>query len=86
MKARARKRQSQLQLLPVGFLEALVGQLHLPDLRDANRNFAIKKLAEELASEDTLSKVKESDPESKMLCPIELSKFVVELENGIRLV
>lgn len=61
-----------------------MGQLHLPDLREANRNFAIKKIAEELASADTLAKVRESDPDSKLLDPKELSKFLVELEAGSR--
>lgn len=31
-----------------------------------------------------MAKVRESDPESKMLCPKELSKFVIELENGTK--
>lgn len=62
----------------------VVGLLKLPDLKDPNRNFAIKKLAEEIASTDTLAKVRESYPELKILEPEELSAFLIKLEAGIR--
>lgn len=77
-----RKQKSRQWLSPVSSSKFLVGQLYLPELKDANRNFAIKKIAEELASADTLAKVRESDPDSKLLHPAELSKFLVELEGG----
>jgi hypothetical protein len=54
----------------------------LPDLRDPNRNFAIKKLAEEIGSEETLARVRENDPDLKILEPEELSRFMVKLELG----
>lgn len=57
-----------------------IGQLQLPDLKDGSRNHALKKLGEELSSPDTLAKLRESDPESRYLNPIELSEFVVALE------
>lgn len=57
-----------------------IGQLQLPDLKDGNRNHALKKLAEELSSADTLAKLRESDPESKYLDPLQLSDYLVSLE------
>lgn len=71
-----------LSLLAVSTILILVGQLKLPDLKDSNRNFAIKKLGEELASPDLLAKVKESDPELKILDPVVLTAFLLKLESG----
>lgn len=61
---------------------SIVGNVKLPDLRDPNRNFAIKKLAEEIGSEETLARVRENDPDLKILEPEELSRFMVKLELG----
>lgn len=60
-----------------------IGQLQLPELKDGTRNFALKKLAEALSAEETLAKLRESDPQSKYLNPAELSRFIVALEQEI---
>lgn len=56
----------------------------MPDLKDGNRNHAIKKLAEELSSSETMARLKEIDPESKNLINSELIHFIVNLENGTK--
>lgn len=56
--------------------------MKLPEYKDSHRNLAIKKFAEELASVDTLRKLRDLDPMSPYLDAGELSDFLVDLENG----
>jgi hypothetical protein len=62
---------------PVGNIK-----LELPDLKDPNRNFAIKKLAEEIVSPEVLAKIKQNDPEFKSLETDELTTYMIKLEAG----
>ena len=55
----------------------------MPDLKDPNRNFAIKKLAEEIVSQEVLDKIRENDPEFKSLETEELRQYMIDLEAGI---
>ena len=62
---------------PVGNIK-----LELPDLKDPNRNYAIKKLAEEIVSPEVLAKIKQNDPEFKSLETDELTTYMIKLEAG----
>ena len=65
-------------MTPVGNIK-----LELPDLKDPSRNFAIKKLAEEIVTQEVLDKIKQNDPEFKALETDELRQLMIDLEAGI---